>query len=178
MKSLIKSLFLLTTLFLVSCGSETKKNNESEVSEAKNDQVELTVEFKSPVNDRFKVFYTIVPNVEITGEHMMTKYTYGSDEMQKIVFTFPTGALPYKLRLDVGENQSVNNITIKNVSLDYKDIHIDGDNGEFMNQWSPNESLKFDDQNFVYNLIPVNGKKEPVFIANIELEKKLRKFRK
>ncbi|WP_177730883.1 hypothetical protein [Flavobacterium inviolabile] len=178
MKSLIKYFFLLTTLFLVSCGSETKKESENAVSETKSKQVELTVEFKSPVNDRFKVFYTVVPNVEITGEYMMTKYTYGSNDMQKIVFTFPVGALPYKLRLDVGENQSVDNITIKNISLDYKDIHIDGDNGEFMNQWSPNESLKYDDQNFVYNLIPVNGKKGPVFIANIELEKKLRKFRK
>ncbi|HRB72364.1 MAG: hypothetical protein E2604_01685 [Flavobacterium sp.] len=177
MRSLMKSIFLVAALSLVSCNSETKKDSKTETTEAKSDQVELTVEFKSPLNDRFKVFYTVAPNVEITGEHMMTHFTYGSDEMQKIVFKFPAGVLPYKLRLDVGENQSATNLTIKNVSLDYKDIHIDGDNGEFMNLWSPNGSIKFDEQNFVFNLIPINGKKEPVFIANIELEKKLRKFR-
>lgn len=177
MNKFLKSSFILLSLIAFSCGSDNKEEKNQENSGTESKQVELIVEFKSPVNDRFKVFYTVAPNVEISGEYLINKLTYGSNDFQEVVFQFPVGAIPYKLRLDVGENQSVENLTIKNISLKYKDKVVDGDNGEFMKMWSPNSSLVYDEQNFVYKIVPVDGKKGPVFIANVDLEKELKKFR-
>ncbi|MBL7867728.1 MAG: hypothetical protein JNM71_06885 [Flavobacterium lindanitolerans] len=177
MNKFLKSSFILLSLIAFSCNSDSKKGKEPEASKTESDQVELIVEFKSPVNDKFNVFYTVAPNVEITGEHLMSRMTYGDNTFQKVVFKFPDSVVPYKIRLDVGGNQSVENLTIKNISLKYKDKVIDGDNGEFMKLWSPNSSLVYDEQNYVYKIVAVNGLKSPVFMANVELEKRLKKFR-
>lgn len=175
------SLILLIAIMtmLSSCNSDKKNNtNESHNNDKENKELELIVEFKSSVNDRFKVYYTVAPNVEITGEYILTNYTFGSDNVQKTIFKFPVGALPYKLRLDVGENQSVDKISIKNISIKYKDKYINGDNGNYMPYWSLNESIKYDENNFIYNILPVNGKKGPVLIANVDLEEELLKLYK
>lgn len=177
MNTFLKSSFILLSLIAISCGSENKREKNQDNSEVQSKQVEMIVEFKSPANDKFNVFYTVAPNVEITGQYLMSKMTYGSTDFQKVIFKFPVGVVPYKIRLDVGVNQSVENLTIKNISLKYKDKVIDGDNGEFMKFWSPNTSLVYDEQNYIYKIVPVNGVKSPVFMANIDLEKKLMQFR-
>lgn len=162
---------LFLTLLNFSCGSKEKE--ESSENTPKN--VQLILEFKTSVNDKFKIYYSKNPNTEIGGELFIDKYIYGTNDMQKVIFNFPKGDLPYKIRLDVGTNQKVENITIKNISIVYGDKTLSGDEGEFMKFWSPNECIKFDDVNYIYTLIPsTNGIKTPVFMANIELQKKLR----
>jgi hypothetical protein len=168
-------LFTITSL-LVNCSSEEKKNEKK--NDLENKQLELIVEFKSQVNDRFKVYYTVAPNVEITGEYMLTNYTFGSNELQKTVFKFPSGEVPYKIRLDVGENQLNDRISIKNISINYNNKVIDGDNGKFMPFWALNECIKYDENNFIYNIIPLNGKKGPVLVGNTDLEEELLKLYK
>ncbi|WP_309640590.1 hypothetical protein [Flavobacterium sp.] len=174
MKKLLLLSLTLVVLLTVSCGSD-KKNEPAaaENSTENNDQVALVLEFKTLVNDKFKIYYSKEPNVEIGGEHFIDKYIYGDDDMQKTVFKFPKGVFPYKIRLDVGMNQKVENITIKNISVTYKDKVLDGDEGEYKKFWSPNECLKFNETNFVYDLVPSNGLKSPVFMANVEFQKKL-----
>jgi len=179
MKKVILLILIAFTSTVISCGSDRKNTDSGNNNDEKNNrnkELELIVEFKSIVNDRFKVYYTVAPNVEITGEYILTNYTFGSDDIQKTVFKFPVGALPYKLRLDVGENQSVDKISIKNISIKYKDKYINGDNGNFMPFWSLNESIKYDESNFLYNIVPVDGKKGPVLIANVDLEEELLKL--
>jgi len=171
---MIKTTFLsllFLTLLNVSCGSKEKE--ESSENTTKN--VQLILEFKTSVNDKFKIYYSKNPNTEIGGELFIDKYIYGANDMQKVIFNFPKGDLPYKIRLDVGTNQKVETITIKNISIVYGDKTLSGDEGEFMKFWSPNECIKFDDVNYIYTLVPsTNGIKTPVFMANIELQKKLR----
>ena len=173
MRKLIFWCLAMIIVLTISCGKSDEKESSDKSTNSKK-QFELILEFKTPVNDKFKIFYTVVPNVEITGDHMIEKYIYGNAEMQKVTFKFPNGDLPHKIRLDVGLNQNVNNITIKNISLLYGDKIINGDEGEYMKYWSPNDCIKYDETNFVYTLIATNGMKTPVFIANVELQKKLR----
>jgi len=170
----------LIALLISSCGSKEKDQSEENSSDNGNGKIaELIVEFKSTSNDKFKVYYSKDANSEIGGELFIDKYTYGSNEMQKVVFKFPEGEYPYKIRLDVGVNQKVENLTIKNITFKYGDKTIEGDEGEFMKYWSPNECIKFDEVNFVYNLVPsANGIKSPVFMANIDFQKKLRSLNK
>ena len=117
MKKLLFLSLTLVVLLTVSCGSDKKTEPSTENTTENNDQVTLVLEFKTLVNDKFKIYYSKEPNVEIGGEHFIDKYIYGDDDMQKTVFKFPKGVFPYKIRLDVGVNQKVENITIKNISV-------------------------------------------------------------
>jgi len=175
---MIKTTFLsllFLTLLNVSCGSKEEEQSSENATDKGSKNVQLILEFKTTVNDKFKIYYSKNPNTEIGGELFIDKYIYGDDDMQKATFNFPKGDLPYKIRLDVGTNQKVENITIKNISIAYGDKTLSGDEGEFMKFWSPNECIKFDDVNYLYTLVPsTNGIKTPVFMANIELQKKLR----
>ncbi len=166
---LIVSLFILTN---TSCNKE--KVNDSTLGNSKDEVVELTVEFISPVNDKFLLFYTVNPDAVLTDKYALKNYTYGSPEMQKTVFKFPPGALPYKIRLDVGENQSVESLIIKNISIKYKNKVIDGDYGNFMKYWGSNESIKFNEETLRFDIIQINGIKDPLFISNPDLDRELK----
>lgn len=180
MKKIAFLSLVVIALVISSCGSKEKDQSEENASGNGTEKIgELVVEFKTTSNDKFKVYYSKDANSEIGGELFIDKYIYGSAEMQKIVFKFPEGEYPYKIRLDVGVNQKVENLTIKNITFKYGDKSIEGDEGEFMKYWSPNECIKYDDVNFVYNLVPsANGIKSPVFMANIDFQKKLRSLNK
>lgn len=161
-------LYLFLVTVFISCNSTEKQEK---------DVFKLKMEFKSPLNDKFKIYYTILPYKDIDGQYFIDKYTYGSAQFQKIEFEFPKDVVPYKIRLDVGENQNIENLIIKNISVSYNNNIINGDEGLFMNYWSPNECLQYDKENFIYKIIPSNGKKSPVFMSNITLEEEIKSLR-
>lgn len=165
MKTLNLLQYLVVLTLLVSCGSDEKDKTQDKKVATK-DVVELIVEYKSPFNDKFEVYYTVTPGETIKGDYKLTNYVYGSDDMQKVIFTFPSGELPYTIRLDVGENQSADQITIKNISVKYKDKLIDGDSGKFMDYFNLFETIKYNKERFIYEFIPVNGKKDPFIYSN------------
>ena len=156
--------YLVVFAVIVSCGSD--KEEVQKKAKSPQDIVQLIVEFKSLFNDKFEVYYTVEQGEMIKGDYRLESYVYGSNEMQKIVFDFPTGELPYKIRLDVGENQSVNQMTIKNISVKYKDKLIDGDYGKFMVYYNLYESIKYNKETFMYEFVSINGKKDPFLFSN------------
>lgn len=165
--------FIVCVLFL-SCNNVKK---ETLINKQNVNNVQLIVEFKSLVNDRFRVYYTINEKDEINGDYQLVNYTYGSDTMQSTIFTFPVGAFPYKIRLDLGENQKNEHLTVKNISIKYKNKILDGNYGKFMDYWSNNECLIFNNETFEYDIIPsANGKKGPLLISNPKLENELLTF--
>ena len=176
----MKNRFLLTallTFFFYSCDS-SKKEVKSTETNSTSDDVTLTIEAKFLLNDKFQIYYTKEPNVELSGEFFFDKYVYGSDQMQKVTFKFPKGVIPYKIRLDLGENNEQKNMSIKNIFISYKDNLINGDDGEFMSSWTPNESLIYNNKQFLYDIVLINGLHDPLLISNVNIEKKLLKFRK
>jgi hypothetical protein len=176
MKNKILLSALLTFTFL-SCDS-TKKDSASTETDSTTEEVTLTIEAKFLLNDKFQIYYTKEPNVELSGENFFDKYVYGSDQMQKVTFKFPKGVIPCKIRLDLGENNDQKNISIKNILINYKGNVINGDDGEFMTLWTPNESLVYNNSQFLYDIVLINGLHDPLLISNVNVEKKLLKFRK
>jgi hypothetical protein len=171
---------IITSLFLLGC-SEEKKDSHSEDSNKKSatEEVIMLLEFKNNINDVFKVYYSDDPNLEITGENVISKTVFNrGNDFQTIKFKFPIGEKPYKLRIDLGLNQKSENITIKNISLLYKDKIIDGDDGAFLNYWGQNQSLVWDNENYFYKIIPFEGNKTPILISNQELNNQLLEFYK
>lgn len=177
MKNITFFSVLLPFIMLLSCNSAQKDDAALE-KESSADEVTLTLEAAFLQNDKFQIYYTKEPNVELNGEHFIDKYVYGKDQMQKIDFKFPKGVIPYKIRLDLGENMEQKNISVKNISINYKDQVINGDDGEFMKSWTTNGSLVYDPSKFIYNIELINGLHDPLFISSVDVEKKLLKFRK
>ena len=132
-----------------------------------NKKFQLEIEYLNPVNDKIKIYYTTIPGKEIDGSNFIDYYTYGKPNYQKILIDFPEKVTPYLIRLDISENQELNHLSIKNISLKYGERKINGDNGLYMNYWSPNESLKYN--NYKYDIIvsPNTNKKSPLFISNV-----------
>lgn len=168
---------LLPFIMLLSCNSAQKDEVTLE-KQSSTDEVTLTLEASFLQNDKFQIYYTKEPNVELSGDLVIDKYVYGNDQMQKIDFKFPKGVIPYKIRLDLGENMEQKNISVKNISIQYKDQVINGDDGQFMKSWTTNESLVYDPFKFIYNIKLINGLHDPLFISSFDIEKKLLKFRK
>jgi hypothetical protein len=168
---------LLPFMMLLSCNSAQKDDVAAE-NQSNADEVTLTLEAAFLHNDKFQIYYTNEPNVELSGENLIDKYVYGNGQMQKIDFKFPKGVIPYKIRLDLGENTEQKSISVKNISIHYKDHVINGDDGDFMKSWTTNEALVYDTNKFIYNIELINGLHDPLFITSIDLEKKLLKFRK
>lgn len=144
----------------------------------KNSHYKLIVEFKTSFNNKFRLYYSKRPYQDIDGQNYIDKYIYSSPSMQKIVFNFPEEVVPYKIRFDVGENQEIENIIIKNISIKYGENIIDGDDGVFMNYWSPNECLRFNDKKYYYEILKNKDSiKTPVFMSNIHMETEIKTLR-
>lgn len=166
----MKNVFFLAFFIFFSC-SEKKENIEQ--VEINKEPYSVTIEFKSNYNNVFRLFYSDSPDLEITGENLIEKYIFGSDDMQKVVFKLPQGEQAYKLRLDVGTNQKVDLLSIKNISISYNNKIIDGNDGLFMKYWNPNQSLIYDSSNFIYNVVPIDGVKSPMFMSNESLNNEI-----
>lgn len=174
-----KQIIFCLAIFLFSfssCTNKDKKINSTEIDKKTDVQAELIVEMIYPYADKFLVFYTTDINADIDGSKVIEKMVFGTQNMQKIVFKFPKGDFPQLIRLDVGKNQNAQNITIKNISIKYGDKIIDGDDGVFMLNWSPNNCLSFNKETLSYNIIPNNGVKDPVFMSNTVIQEELLKM--
>lgn len=142
-----------------------------------NKKFQLEIEYLNPVNDKIKIYYTTIPGKEIDGSNFIDYYTYGKPNYQKILIDFPEKVTPYLIRLDISENQELNHLSIKNISLKYGERKINGDNGLYMNYWSPNESLKYN--NYKYDIIvsPNTNKKSPLFISNVHFTEEIKNIK-
>jgi len=165
-KSRALLLLIFTTTF-ISCTND------------KNDHYKLIIEYETKVNDKIKVYYSTIPNADINGQNFIDKYTFAKNGIQKIIVDFPEDIVPFKIRLDICSNQNVSQLSIKNLSVSYGENIINGDDGEFINYWSPNESIQYNKNNFLYDIIvsPASGSKTPVFMSNINLEKEIKTLR-
>ncbi|WP_396160843.1 hypothetical protein [Flavobacterium sp.] len=168
-----KILFLFVgLLFVVSCGKEEKQEN----SNIKN-PVEITIEHKYSLNDTFKVFYSKDINAPIDGTSEMTTQVIGTDGFQKTTFVLPIGDYPKVIRLDVGNNQDAESIEIKGIQITHGDAIIDNSDWITTTNWAPNNSLVVDTKSpNMYKIVPVDGKKGPVFMSNIVVNEKLNKY--
>ncbi|MEL1246964.1 hypothetical protein [Flavobacterium helocola] len=167
---------LVCLLFLTfSCGKSEKDNEDQNKPET--NPVELTIEHKYLLNDTFKIFYSKDINTPIDGSTEMTTQVIGTDGFQKTTFVLPIGDYPKVIRLDVGNNQDAESIEIKGIQITHGDAIIDNSDWITTTNWSPNTSLVVDTKSpNIYKIVPVDGKKGPVFMSNIVVNEKLDKY--
>ncbi|WP_438964938.1 hypothetical protein [Flavobacterium sp.] len=144
-----------------------------------NNKFQLEIEYLNKYNDKVRIYYTKVPGKEIDGSNYIDLYVYGKPNYQKLTINFPEFITPYNIRLDISENQKIEKLSIKNISLKYGNSLIDGDNGLYMNYWSLNESIIYNNENYYHDVIvsPVVGKKIPILISNIILNEKIKNIK-
>ena len=168
-------LLFLCLITIVSCGKkeESDGKKEVEINEPLIEDLIMTIEFKYGLEDTFKVYYS-KENTTIDGSLLMEEPVYESTGYQKVNFIFPQGDFPKIIRLDVGNKQEAENIEIKSIIIKYGDKIIDKSDWVTTQNWSPNESLQYDEASKSYKIVAVNGQKTPVFISNIIIQEKLK----
>ena len=176
MKNLIIPILFTLSLLTFSCGKKENATQEEEKPEM--ETVDMTVKFKYAHDDTFKVYYTKDVKAPIDGSLMMTLPVHASKDFQEVTFVFPLGDYPKVIRIDVGNNQEAMNIEIKDIKIMHGDNVIDDSDWTTTKNWSPNESLIFEEQSNSYKIVPINGIKGPVFMSNITIQEKIEKLLK
>lgn len=161
---------LFIAIAFISCKNEDQK-------EAENDGFSVEIEGVFTKNDELQVFYKL--SGSDWGEENSEKLpVYGSSEMQKVELKLPKNISPENIRVDVGFNPTQNNVTIKNVSIKYKDQVIDGDNGTFTKYFYHNDFVVWDMDYYGYKLIKIGEAYDPFFMGNDLFISKLKKIKK
>jgi hypothetical protein len=162
-----KLLYILMLLFvMVSC----KQNSENET--ASKDTFSVIIEGVFAKNDRLQVFY-LTADKDWNDENSIHVPVYASPEMQKLKIELPEKISPTNIRVDVGENESQTNITLKNISVVYKQDTISGDSDNFKTLFYPNEFITWDPAYFGYKLSKINDAYDPYFMGTDLLIDKL-----
>lgn len=163
-----KSFYFYLMLFftLISC------NQKSENQATSQDNFSVILEGIFAKNDRIQIFY-LTKDKDWNDENSVITPVYASSEMQKIQIDFPEKIVPKNIRVDVSENEYQSNITLKNISVLYKNDTISGDNDNFKIYFYPNEFITWDPVYFGYKLSKINNGYDPYFMGNDVLIDKL-----
>lgn len=157
-KSKISGIILL--LSLVAC-----KNTENKEEVAVKDNFSVVFEGVFTKNDKIQIFY-LVDGADWSDESSVSQNIYASNEMQKIELDLPKEVIPSNLRVDLGFNPTQSNVTIKNISVKYKNDIINGDLGVFSDYFFPNQYVSWDPNYFGYKLTVIDGNYDPFLMGN------------
>lgn len=115
-------LVLSNILFLTFIGCKGEKDIDS-LEVLKPDLVEKTFKVTLKVivkkNDDLALFYTTDGSTNFKDGPIWQEVK-GSESLQDVVFVLPEGLYPTQLRLDFGQKQDQENITLQSVKMDYK----------------------------------------------------------
>lgn len=156
-----KSLYIYLILFftLASCNQKSENDIESK------DNFSVTIEGVFGKNDKLQIYF-LTEDKDWNDENSIIVPVYASPEMQKFEVQLPDKITPINIRVDVGENKSQSNITIKNISVHYKTKIINGDNNNFTEFFYPNEFISWDPDYFGYKLNKIGNSYDPFFMGN------------
>lgn len=179
-----RTILILIVILNFSCKENKKENpkNEGEkevlkvvTKKAEKDNIfKLQFEMKLLENDKIRVFYTGNSLEEkFSGEQMVVTSIKGSPEFQTVSINLPVNILPYKLRVDVGENGIKNEspIEFKSIKLELNENSIIINNDIINNFFRPNLYLEKTDNGFQRKIM--EGKYDPFFVSTPLLNKKI-----
>lgn len=186
MKQLKRITMLVFVIFAVACKtknkSETKEiNNKEEVtsSQSVNKEVESTffqieIVYQALSNDVFQVFYTSLDSTEpFSAKSMVKKNVSALADYSTVAFKLPKDVLPYKLRIDLGENKKQGEIKIKEIKLKYDDNEIAIQKELIPQFFVTNEFLKFDSKTGVFKTTVVKNRYDPFLVSTPLLNQKI-----
>lgn len=165
--------FIFLSIAVTSCKTDEKVDTTKEQS----DNIQVIVELKVQSNDIIQLFWAADAPDAYKEENSITYNVYGKNELQTLTFDLPKNTKPKNLRLDIGgRNPNQAPISIKNISVKYKDASIDGDNGKYEKMWITNGSMKYNFETLDYALTNENGTFDPIMNGNEQFKKELTKL--
>lgn len=159
-KLLVRTLLLF--FILISCKNDVVKEEQNTSIK---DNFSVVIEGVFEKNDKLQVFY-LIDGQEWSEENSVAQAIYASKDMQKIELDFPKNIKLKNVRVDLGFNPTQSYVTIKNISLKYKDEIIDGDLEGYILYFTPNEYVVWDPNYFGYKLNTIDGKYDPFMLGN------------
>lgn len=171
-------ILLLTILLVFACKNERTPNKntiENKKETIVNDDVlSITIEVRTKEADKFELYYTDdLPESGFTADKRIAVYTPGGDDFQTLTFTLPNEVWPYKLRLDLGENNNKYETPVEIKSIIFK-----LNSNSFVIDSSIMGSF-FDTNAYIepisngYNRKVLEGKYDPFLVAKPVLIKKM-----
>ena len=120
-------LIILIMAGITSCEKETKKLEDEnktqtvEVEPKKDDILKVVLEVSTEEADRIQLFYTSESEEEgYSAKKQLIKSIKGASESEKIEFELPAKIIPYKLRIDLGDNSNRYESQINILSVTFK----------------------------------------------------------
>lgn len=180
-----RTVLILLTILTFSCKEnkqEKPKNNKEKIEtqkkqvlkKEKDNVFKLQFDIKLLENDKFRVFYAENSlDEKFNGEQMIVTSIKGSPEFQTVSIKLPANILPYKLRVDVGENGIKNETVIefKSIKLELNGNNIIINNDIMNNFFKPNSYLEKTEKGFKRKV--VKGKYDPFLVSTALLNKKI-----
>jgi len=173
----MKNIFcLILILIAFSCKkNENSKNSNQDLIETKNkedDQFKVIIEAVVKEDDKFQLFYVDnSPDGIFSPEKRVVFNLKGGDTPQKIQFTLPEKVLPYKFRIDLGENNIETIVEIYDIKLQYNNRKILIDSLVLERFFQPN--IYLEKLNNGYKRKVVDGRCDPFLVSTPLLNKKM-----
>lgn len=173
------ALILLIALSF-SCKKEEKKVNADIIIDTPKEEVlkdnvfKLHFTVRVSENDKFRVFYTSdSPEEKINGKKMVVTAIKGNPDYQTVSINLPVNVLPYKLRVDIGENSIKNesDIELKTIKLELNGNIIEMNNQTINDYFRPNIYSKKIELGFSRKI--VDGKYDPFIVSTPKLNSKI-----
>ena len=115
-KIVLFSLFVITSISLVSCKNSEEKKSESE---AKKENFNVQITASTAKKDDFALYYTEDNTVNFKGENALWSGIKGGNLEEIIKFELTEEKIPTDIRLDFGLNKEQDSVVIKKVKVSY-----------------------------------------------------------
>lgn len=164
-------------LIAVGCKNKNQSTSDIEIQETIKEEVKRDNQFKVIMDvtvkedDKFQLFYIDdSPEGTFTPEKRVVFNLKGDDSPQKIQFTLPQKVLPYKFRIDLGENNIETIVLINEIKLQYNNEKIVIDSLVLERFFQPNIYLQKTENGYLRKTI--EGRCDPFLVSTPLLIKK------
>jgi hypothetical protein len=164
--------FKILSIMLLLCGQIIVSCYKKEFQK---NRLKVYVELISYRDNTIQIFYKTKVDDRYFEKYSLAKKIKGSKLIQKLVFELPIGIKPKNIRLDLGENQN-DSIHLVNVSFQYKNLILDGNNGAYKSWFVFNPNVIEGKDSLTYYLKRNNSIFDPQLNGNRKLNAKLVKL--
>lgn len=171
--------YLLAFLICFCCKEENKnkgeaKNSASDLTKITDDIFKVTLDAKFLEDDKVELYF-VGGSAEgsFNQKERVAKYIKGSAEFQVIEFSLPKGVIPYKFRVDIGDNinKHETQVNIKSVKLELNKNVIYIENKLLDSFFQPNLYLEKNDTGYLRKVIDNNY--DPYILSKPVLNQKI-----
>lgn len=154
-KFLLLLSFLITT---IGC-SEKEITQNSPTQEIENyEGVIVTIEGVFEENDNVAIYYDREDN--FTNKRV-EQLVLGSSDIQFLEFKLPEEVTPEQIKISLSKNPAQKRVSVRDISVKYRDNVVDGSNGKFVNLFTLKNQVKYDRVLLQYTIVPDNESYSP-----------------